>query len=520
MSSRKKLVNKSQNKNNRVLNWVRSHKLDTAIIAVLLVVSFTVSAVNMTGYPQRFEDEGTYISQAWAIREKGTLTHYTYWYDHPPAGWIQMAAHLVATNATDRYDSAITAGREFMLLLHLATIVLLFALARRLGIGSIAASIGTLAYTLSPLVIEFSRYALLDNVALPWLLAAFLLALSPRKHIITAIGSAVCMAMAVLSKETFVVLLPVLLYAMWGTGDKRNRRYTLAIFGVVLIMLSGFYILYAALKNELFPGNGHVSLLGTLSWQLFGRDGSGSVFDSSSNTRGLISYWLDIDYWLLLAGIVALPFAFFYHKLRVAAFALLIGLLLLLRSGYLPYPYVIVLLPFSALVLAGVLHHSLIVRLQDRGITVRSLMASSVVLVLIAGTATFVAPVWQSKLAAIAAVDQDASSRQAIAWIDRNISRDSRLVVESALWTDLQNKGFNQPDPVWLYKTETDPAVAKEIGGWQGIDYVVLSGPTLSGRNFDKTFPTVSQAIKNAQFVTEFGRDNQKILVYEAWHSR
>jgi 4-amino-4-deoxy-L-arabinose transferase-like glycosyltransferase len=170
-------MSKPQPRGNRVLDWIRRHKLDSAIITVLLLIAGTVSAVNMTGYPQRFEDEGTYISQAWAIKEQGTLTHYTYWYDHPPVGWIQMAGHLALTGALDRYGSAISAGREFMLLLHLATIVLLFALARRLGIGSIAAGIGTLAYGLSPLVVEFSRYVLLDNVALPWLLAAFLLAL-------------------------------------------------------------------------------------------------------------------------------------------------------------------------------------------------------------------------------------------------------------------------------------------------------------------------------------------------------
>jgi 4-amino-4-deoxy-L-arabinose transferase-like glycosyltransferase len=264
---------KSQDKGNRVLNWLRRHKLDAAIMTVLVVISGTVSAVNMTGYPQRFEDEGTYISQAWAIKERAQLTHYTYWYDHPPVGWIQMAGHLVTTDAIDRYGSAITAGREFMLILHLATIVLLYALARRFGIGSIAAGVGTLAYALSPLSVEFSRYVLLDNVALPWLLAAFLLAVSPRQHLVTAIGSAVCMAVAILSKETLAILLPVLLYALWTSGDKRNRRYTLIVFAVVLVMVGSFYAMYAALKNELIPGQGHVSLMGTIACNLFVREG-------------------------------------------------------------------------------------------------------------------------------------------------------------------------------------------------------------------------------------------------------
>lgn len=518
MSKQKTQSKKNKHQTNRFLAWLAKHKVDLTILAVLLAISGVVSAVNMTGYPQRFEDEGTYISQAWAIQERGTLAHYTYWYDHPPVGWIQMAGHLVVTNAIDRYDSAISAGREFMLILHLATIGLLYALARRLTIGRVAASIGTLFYALSPLTVEFSRYVLLDNVALPWLLAAFLLALSPRKHIVTAIGSAICMAIAILSKETFIIMLPVLLYALWRSGDDRNRRYVLTAFGVILVMVGGIYVLYAALKNELLPGEGHVSLLGTFFWQLFGRVGSGSIFDADSDTRGLIGYWLNIDYWLLLAGAVTLPLALFLRKLRVVAFALLLGFLLLLRSGYLPYPYVIILLPFAALVLAGVLDYFIIRPLLVRGFSIRRLSAGVAAVALMGGIGLFVAPDWHSKLNVITTVDQDLSSRQAVSWISNNITRDNRLIVESALWTDLLEDGFNQPDPVWLYKTETDPAVTKTIGGWRGIDYVILNGPTVGSKNFDTTFPTVNEAIKNAMLVVEFGQDNQKILIYEVQH--
>jgi len=503
---------------NSFLGWLRRHKLDVAIIAAVLALATAVSAVNMTGYPQRFEDEGTYISQAWAVKEQGTLTHYTYWYDHPPVGWAQMAFHLAATDALDRYGSAITAGREFMLLMHIATIGLLFALMRRLGIGSIAAGLGTLAFALSPLAVEFSRYVLLDNVALPWFLGALLLALGPRRHIALAVGSAVCMAIAVLSKETFVVLLPVILYAFWQAGDKRNRRYMLAVFGVVFVMVSMLYVLYALLKNELLPGEGHVSLLGSLTWQLFERAGSGSVFDPGSGTRGLVDYWLRIDHWLLLAGVIALPFAFLYRRLRPIALGLLIGLLLLLRTGYLPYPYIIALLPFAAITFASVLQYAVITPLMSHGITIRRILAVSVAGVLLVVASVFVAPSWQAKLAAITHEDQDASSRQAVAWVDRHISHDNRLVVESALWTDLQAKGFDSPDPVWLYKTETDPAVAKEIDGWRGIDYVILNGPTIGAKNFKESFPIVSQAVRHSRLVAEFGRDNQKILIYEVRH--
>jgi hypothetical protein len=466
----------------------------------------------------RFEDEGTYVAQARAIEQHGKLTHYTYWYDHPPAGWIQIASYSALTNADNRYYSAVTAGREFMLVMHVITLVLLFLLARRLGLGSLASAVGTLAYGLSPLVIEFSRYVLLDNIAVPWLLGAFVLALSPRRHLRTAIGAAICMSMAVLSKETFLVLLPVLIYGLWTYGDKRNRRYLMTAFGVVFTMLTGTYILYAVLKNELLPGPNHVSLMGSLAWQLFGRPGSGSIFTTNTGANGLMKYWLNIDQWLLLVGSLCLPVVLFVRRLRPVALALLIGLLMLLRTGYLPYPYVIALLPFAALCIAGFIHHSIVLPLksQAHSATYRH-WARVASLAMMIGAMIFVVPTWFPKLEAADKVDQDVYSRQVIDWAATHIDPSSkkRLIVESAYWSDLEAKGFDQPDPVWLYKTETDPAVAKQIGGWRGIDYLILDGPTVSAKDFDQAFPTVSQAIKHSRVVATFGKDNQEILVYQ-----
>ena len=48
-------------------------------------------AWNIGGFPTASDDEGTYLAQAWAVREGLGLAHYTYWYDHPPLAWIQLA---------------------------------------------------------------------------------------------------------------------------------------------------------------------------------------------------------------------------------------------------------------------------------------------------------------------------------------------------------------------------------------------------------------------------------------------
>lgn len=520
MTTHEKTEKKRTNVFRKVAGFLRSHKVDTMVVTSLLVISGMVSGLNMANYPQRFEDEGTYVSQAWAVKEEGELAHYTYWYDHPPLAWIQMAGYDLITGSNDRYGSAIGAGREFMLVLHLATIVLLYALARRLGLGYVLAGVTGALYALSPLAVEFSRYVLLDNIALPWLLAAFLLALSPRRNLAAVVGSALCMMVAVLSKETFLIFLPALLYALLQTSDRRNRRFMLTAFLVVFGLSTAFYALYAALKNELFPGEGHVSLLGTLFWQVSGREGSGSIFDPHSGTRGLVGYWLNIDFWLIAAGAIAAPFALIRKHARPLAVAMLISLGMLLREGYLPYPYIIALLPFAALMVGVVLHSFIAIPLRNarakRGKLplVRRISALTAAVVLTVTSAIVLVPAWQPKLATMMTSDPDASSRQAVAWVDQNVSRDKRLVVESALWSDLERKGFNSPQPVWIYKTETDPEVQKEVSGWEGIDYLILNGPTLQASTRDK-FPTVFEAIDHAKVVAEFGSDEHKVVIME-----
>ena len=52
----------------------------------VLIGSAVLDAWNMLRSPMPFDDEGTYVSQAWALATHGELSHYTYWYDHPPLG--------------------------------------------------------------------------------------------------------------------------------------------------------------------------------------------------------------------------------------------------------------------------------------------------------------------------------------------------------------------------------------------------------------------------------------------------
>jgi Dolichyl-phosphate-mannose-protein mannosyltransferase len=339
----------------RLTTWLRASALDLVLVALLLVVGGAVHAAGMFAVPARSDDEGTYTAYAWAVQHWGQLSHYTYWYAHPPLGWIQMAGWTSLTDAFDRAPYAVAAVRELMLVAKLVDIVLLYALTRRLRLGRFTAVLAVLIFSLSPLAVYFTRAALLDNVVTPWLLASFLIAAAPRRSLLGAASSGACMAVAVLSKETALLYLPAVLVLFLQRADRRNRRFTVSLFTTVFVLICAAYPIYALTKNELLQGQGHVSLEWAVRWQLFDRTGSGDIFDPDSTAHAVIRSWILLDPWLPKLSLALVLPALVMRRTRAVALAFALQVVQLLRNGYLPYPYVIAMLPFGALVVAAVL---------------------------------------------------------------------------------------------------------------------------------------------------------------------
>lgn len=325
--------------------WFARHATSVAILIPLLALVGTVHAIGMSTFPGYVDDPGTYLSQAWALRYEGKLSPYSYFYDHAPAGWIQIAAWAALTNGFDRYDSAIAFGNECMLIAKVVSAGLLYVLGRRLGFGRLAAAVATLLFGLSPLELVYGRWTYLDNLVTPWLLLAFVLAYSPRRSLWAVTGAALSFGMAVLTKETALVLLPAFAWAVWQNLDPRNRAHTLVTASFAGILLMSLYPLLALYKGELFEGQGHNSLLGTARWQLADRESSGSVLDPDSATFGQLQNWLQYDRWLLLLGLAAIPIGLLVRRLRPATAALVIQWLVMVRGGYVPFMHVINLMP-------------------------------------------------------------------------------------------------------------------------------------------------------------------------------
>jgi hypothetical protein len=453
-----------------------------ALLAVLLIGVAAVTATGLLGWPPYVDDEGTYVAQAWAVLVEGRLAHYTYWYDHPPLGWVQIAAWAGATGAFGRYATAIGAGREAMVVVTTATAGLVFALSRRLGLRRSTAFAAVALFALSPIGLRLHRMVYLDNVAVLWVVAAFVLVLSPRRRLGAYLGAAVAFAVAVLSKETALLFAPALLVACVQHTRGLTRRFCVTALVAGSALLLAGYPLYAALKGELLPGPDHVSLLEAVRFQLFTRAGSGSVLDPASPAAALVRSWLREDPLTLVGGAVAAVVALGNRRLRGVALALLTVVASGLRPGYLPEPHVTLVLPFAAVLLAASAD-----RLWSLAEHARRRVArrAATVLLLVAVVSTgLVLPAWAARVAAAPPGDHNAALTQAVRWIEANVARDQRILVDDTVWVDLVEAGFEpRYGVVWHYKLDftnnLDPSVQDRLpGGWREFDYV-LSTPTL-----------------------------------------
>jgi hypothetical protein len=498
--------------------WYARHGASASILVPLLVVVGAVHAIGSSTFPRWVDDPGTYLSQAWSFQYEHALSPYSYFYDHTPAGWITMALWSMLTNGFSRHDSAIGFGNECMLIAKLASAALLYVLGRRLGFSRLAAAAAVLLFGLCPLELMYSRWTFLDNLVTPWLLLSFVLAYTPRRSIAATTGAAMSFAMAALTKETALVVLPAFVWAVAQNLDRRNRPQVVTVAGFSGVLLMAMYPLYAVYKGELFERAGQNSLLGTAKWQLVGREASGSVLDRGSATAAALGQWLGIDPYLLVAGLAAIPVALLLRRLRPVTLALMIQWLVLVRGGYVPFMHVVNLMPWAALVVAGAADGLIGGHLADgarrigqgadrRFPSLRPVAAGLAAVALLAVLAFS----WAPSLRGMMSVRPEPPLRTATRWLAGNVPRDQVLVVHDSIWTDLVHHYGFEPLPIIVYKLDTDPAVRASL---RRIDYLVVPNWYYETESAGGKYPTLMEARKHAVPVAEFGSGDDGVRIY------
>ncbi|MFJ3959742.1 ArnT family glycosyltransferase [Streptomyces sp. NPDC090036] len=522
----------------RPLVRFRSSRPDLLLCGALLLVILLVQGWNITHFPTLSDDEGTYLAQAWAVQQGDGLAHYTYWYDHPPLGWIQIAGLTYLPSLFVPDAMTVAPMRLSMLAVSAASAVLMYVLARRLWLPRWAAGLAMGLFGLSPLSVVLQREIFLDNLAVMWMLLAFCLAASPSRHLWHHFGSGLAAATAVLTKETMLVVLPALLVTMWRHSHRDTRKFAVtgAITACALIGLS--YPLYALLNGELLPGSGHVSLIDGITYQM-GREGSGFILTPGSGSNGVLRSWLYYDTVLPLGGLAGavlmlatvLPRALGFARaggtpVSVTARALagpalaavILAVVAMRPSGYLPAMYVIQALPFLALVLAGgaaSVTHAVLRRRRGPGEGRPRLWARRALIgVLAASAAVYVLPRWYEGNRTALTTDANAPYRQAAAWLGSEVAdpASTRVLLDDALWLDAVHHGFEPGlGAIWFYKADLDPAVTRTLPrGWRDIDYVV-SSPTV--RRDAVNLPHVRAALEHSAVVAVFGSGEDRIEI-------
>jgi hypothetical protein len=118
---------------------------------------------------------------------------------------------------------------------------------------------------------------------------------------------------------------------------------------------------------------------------------------------------------------------------------------------------------------------------------------------------------WAPTLRPMMETRQEPPLWSATRWLANNVPRDRVLVVHDSIWTDLVHHYGFDPQPIIVYKLDTDPAVREKL---RRIDYLVLPNWYYATPTGVTKYPTVTEARKHAVVVARFGSGDDGVEIY------
>jgi 4-amino-4-deoxy-L-arabinose transferase-like glycosyltransferase len=529
--------------------------LEAVIVVLSLAGTFVAHAYNMFNFPRYELDEGTYMSNAWAITQ-GLISPYPYGYGHPPLAWMQIAAWIQLSGGLFTFGNALNSGRVFMLFYAVGSALLVYLIVRRWSGSRSAALLALVIFSFSPLSITYQRQIFLDNVGIFWLLLSLYLLAVSNSRLLYLVLAAISFGIAVLSKEIFLLFFPTMLYAAWLHTTRFQRKFTLVPFIYVVIAVCSGFVLMAVLKGELFPytwhlpwdTHPHLSMLDTFVGQAQRGQTGGSFNDGwvtwlDNDTLFIVLsvaaplFNLVVGLWsrrrLLLYVLLSLPPLRYFNQTsrnklisrdatRVPDRNLLISLLaisfwlLLVRGGQVLSFYIIPLIPLVAINVAMALNTMLgwpgkLVRFD----IVRALLLVIVILAVIP---------YDLKETGFRFYQHPTSAQQqALIWIRANVPHNSFIVINSYLYLDLRVPGGQgigdaapYPHAEVYWNVAYDPELYQQAldNNPDRIDYIVADSEMLHDiQTYGGQMDIIKQAYDHSVQRAEFRADDHNLQI-------
>jgi 4-amino-4-deoxy-L-arabinose transferase-like glycosyltransferase len=522
--------------------WVLPRRV---LLWAAMVMGALTHGYHLFVYPLYITDEGIYMEQAWAVLREGRLSPYTYFYDHAPAGWLVLAGWVsFLPHQFEAFGNAINTGRVLMLLVHIASVYLLFQTTYRLSKSTAAAVITTFLFNVSPLAVFYQRQVLLDNLMVFWILLSLYLATNEKRQVLMPLFSGLALGVGVLTKENAIFFIPSIAYLLYRqVRPRRSFRFGLGFWCFMLTGFVSLYVLFASLKNELLPTDfnfnlnnppaDHVALLYTIWYQL--HRSQGSIFDTHSLVwQFSLGTWLPKDTFILAAGSVATAinlFLGFRGRARNPGTLVAAGLaagyaFYLVRGSVMLVFYVVPLLPFYAMNI-GMLGSRILDRLVGSGqLSLRSVAAQAAIIVTL--FAVLVLPfggyffVHDSTGKVVPhdlyKLPQTFMETEQVAFIRSNIPPDARIVMDDDIWVDLHDVQPYYPYAHSHWKASSDPAVRDKLfhQNWQNIDYIVMSNQMrLAMEQNGPGEAYILEALSHGKLIWSLQRGDVRLEVYQ-----
>ena len=522
----------------------------TVLTRVLLLGSLLTGAIShgyhLFLYPLYITDEGIYMERAWSVLREGLFSPYTYYYDHAPAGWLVIASWVaLLPHQFEAFGNAINTGRVLMLLVHLASVYLLFQTTRRLSGSLMAAVVACFFFNLSPLAVYYQRQVLLDNLMVFWVLLSLYLASSDDRRILTPLLSGLALGMGVLTKENAIFFMPVIGYLLYSKVRPRgNYRFALSFWFFGAFSIISLYFLYAVLKNELLPAHlsfnlnqppaAHVSLLYTI-WQQLHRAQGGILDLHSLFWTFSLDAWLPKDTFLLAGGAGAMLINLYlglrdrkHHQGELIASLLALSYIFyLVRGSVMLEFYVVPLVPFLAMNIAMLVNRLPLPETRQLGwlfgIARTAILAVFfAVLLLPAGGYLLVHDQFGKVVPHdLYKLPLTPLQEEQLTFIRQHIPPSAHVIMDDDLWLQLHDVAPVYPWAHSHWNASGDPAVRdKYFGGgdWHSIDYIVMSNKMLIAmqqNDTDRGEDYILLALQNAKPIWQLTHGGVSLAIYQ-----